>query len=73
MSTGIICPACGGDTQVVDSRPSGQGIRRRRRCIACGERVTTHELTTTDRSAYEMRIIAVRHELRKWLGGKHDG
>ncbi len=31
---------------VVDTRPTiiGPGIRRRRKCLACGTRVTTHEI-----------------------------
>jgi len=38
--------ACGGQSQVVDSReaPSLQAIRRRRRCLGCGARFTTYEL-----------------------------
>ena len=40
------CPFCGGrDTKVVDSRLSTEGdsVRRRRECVACGERYTTYE------------------------------
>jgi transcriptional repressor NrdR len=38
------CPECGdGDTRVVDSRDSGDSIRRRRECLACGARFTTFE------------------------------
>lgn len=40
------CPFCGDDdTKVVDSRLAGEGsqVRRRRECIACGERFTTYE------------------------------
>jgi len=40
------CPFCGADdTQVKDSRPTegGVAIRRRRACIACGQRFTTFE------------------------------
>ena len=40
------CPFCGdGDTRVVDSRLAGEGsqVRRRRECMACGERFTTFE------------------------------
>ncbi len=40
------CPYCGAqDTKVMDSRLSGDGdqVRRRRRCVLCGERFTTYE------------------------------
>jgi len=38
------CPYCQqGDSRVVDSREVGSGIRRRRECLRCGQRFTTHE------------------------------
>ena len=40
------CPFCGAqDTKVVDSRLFGEGdqVRRRRKCVVCGERFTTFE------------------------------
>lgn len=40
------CPHCGGEkNKVVDSRAirDGRGVRRRRECVACGERFTTNE------------------------------
>ncbi|MFO7768017.1 MAG: transcriptional regulator NrdR [bacterium] len=40
------CPHCGGvDDRVVDSRSvqNSSAIRRRRECLACGERFTTYE------------------------------
>lgn len=40
----MTCPFCGNtDTKVIDSRESGEGIRRRRECIRCGLRSTTME------------------------------
>lgn len=40
----MICPVCGcDDCRVVDTRASGDGIRRRRACQACGHRFTTFE------------------------------
>ena len=44
------CPFCGGfDSKVVDSRPTedGERIRRRRECIGCGNRFTTFEVVET--------------------------
>ena len=40
------CPFCGNmDTKVIDSRLAGEGmqVRRRRECVACGDRFTTYE------------------------------
>ena len=38
------CPYCGGDSQVVDSRTSPDGVRRRRVCTGeCKRRFTTYE------------------------------
>ncbi|MET3795294.1 transcriptional regulator NrdR [Pseudomonas sp. PvP046] len=40
------CPFCGAnDTKVIDSRlvAEGEQVRRRRECLACGERFTTFE------------------------------
>ncbi len=38
------CPFCSNpDTRVTDSRPDSDGIRRRRECLACGQRFSTVE------------------------------
>ena len=42
----MLCVACGSlEDKVIDSRPTEDGlqIRRRRECIACGNRFTTYE------------------------------
>jgi len=44
------CPVCGApDTRVIDSRPSDEDsrIRRRRECVSCGRRFTTYEALET--------------------------
>ena len=42
------CPYCNhDDSKVVDSRDSGDGIRRRRECLRCGLRHTTYERVQT--------------------------
>lgn len=44
------CPYCGHEeSKVIDSRPADEGerIRRRRECLACGKRFTTHEVIET--------------------------
>lgn len=38
------CPYCGKqESRVIDSRSLDEGVRRRRKCIACNERFTTYE------------------------------
>ena len=44
------CPYCGAlDSKVIDSRPTedGEKIRRRRECFTCGKRFTTYEIVET--------------------------
>ena len=44
------CPYCSFDeSKVIDSRPAddGERIRRRRECLGCGKRFTTHEVIET--------------------------
>lgn len=37
------CPYCGGESSVIDSRASADGVRRRRECPECKRRFTTYE------------------------------
>ena len=40
----MLCPFCSADsTQVIDTRPAQDAVRRRRECEGCGERFTTYE------------------------------
>lgn len=42
------CPYCGSDkSRVIDTRESGEGIRRRRVCTSCQQRFTTYEQVST--------------------------
>jgi len=44
----MLCPYCGfADTKVTDSRDTDEGIRRRRECLNCGQRVSTLERVVT--------------------------
>jgi transcriptional regulator NrdR family protein len=49
----VICSSCGSRTEVVDSRSSGQTIRRRRVCTGCQGRMTTYETTDKPGSRVE--------------------
>jgi len=44
----MLCPFCNNDdSKVIDSRDSGDGIRRRRECQSCSRRFTTYERVQT--------------------------
>ena len=56
------CPKCGnGEDKVLDSRSVREGatIRRRRECVACGCRFTTHEEVVRD------EVIIVKRDGRR--------
>jgi transcriptional repressor NrdR len=56
------CPYCGHkDDKVLDSRTirEGEGIRRRRECLACGRRFTTYE------QIEELRLTVVKKDQRR--------
>src|SRR5215217_2393298 len=56
----VHCPFCSADsTQVIDTRPSPDAVRRRRECTACGQRFTTYE------RAEEPRIDVVKRDGRR--------
>jgi transcriptional regulator NrdR family protein len=40
-----LCPQCGSDSKVIDTRPSYKVLRRRRHCIINGHKFSTHEVS----------------------------
>ncbi len=47
--SGLTCSNCGKtDFSVIDSRPNDAGIRRRRKCNFCGDRITTIKIETPE-------------------------
>lgn len=61
------CVSCGyAATAVVDSRPTGYGVRRRRRCGKCGARFVTRELAEIEHKPDE---AAQDHEAAHVLAG----
>ena len=63
----IICPKCGGKSSVTDSRQTSTNIRRRRQCVACGSRWSTHEVLIGQGEAIDVmdEMIDVLVETRK--------
>lgn len=58
------CPVCGfAESKVIDSRPveEGNSIRRRRECLACGQRFTTFEVSEA------LRVVVIKKDGSKEL------
>jgi transcriptional repressor NrdR len=52
----VLCPFCSAEsTQVIDTRPASDAIRRRRQCDACGQRFTTYERVEEQRATVVKR------------------
>ena len=69
-STQLACPACGEHhNQVIDvrSRAGEPGLRRRRRCFACGHKWTTVEITTTEYRQHKERVRRTQKRVRLQL------
>ena len=47
-----VCKRCGGDSAVLDTRSSGDEVKRRRKCVSCGHRWSTFETTSRDISTH---------------------
>ena len=59
------CPHCGyEDSKVIDSRDVNETVRRRRECLGCGFRFTTHERIQT-RSPGTKKTSAVRSSIER--------
>lgn len=54
----MICPGCGLESRVTETRKSPTGVRRRRAC-ECGGRFTTLEIVVPDNPRFrgELRLI----------------
>lgn len=69
------CPYCGNeDDRVVDTRASkeGRAIRRRRECLACGQRFTTYEsIELYPRHVLKRDGRREPYDRQKLLGGVH--
>jgi DNA-directed RNA polymerase subunit RPC12/RpoP len=67
QGNGLQCPHCGSKLLAVkDSRPSINSIRRRRKCLSCGERSTTFEIfsPTTDEGSKLVSALTLFDRLR---------
>ena len=51
-----LCPACGSDTTVKDTRPTNYGIYSRRECTKCGFRYSTREISSDELHFYLDKI-----------------
>lgn len=67
----MVCPFCSAEnTQVIDTRPAPDAVRRRRECSACGQRFTTYERVEEQRATVVKRDGArERFDRQKLLRG----
>jgi transcriptional repressor NrdR len=66
----VHCPYCDSQaTSVVDSRNTGDAVRRRRECEGCGNRFTTYERAETNVTVLKRDGRRERFDSRKLLGG----
>lgn len=73
----ILCPECGGQTEVVETRGARSGLRRRRHCVSgCGGRLTTIEIPVPSRSCAGSEVCtlipvreleAIIRAVQRWL------
>jgi transcriptional regulator NrdR family protein len=59
------CPFCQGTkSNVIDSRPEGFGIMRRRECTSCEKRYTTREVTDLDLATIRQESMGIGHKIQ---------
>lgn len=63
------CPRCRSKMGVINSRPSPNGVVRRRSCTDCGHRITTHEMVLghEDNFLEILQAVSAEHDI---VGGK---
>lgn len=77
----MTCKKCGGhNLYVVDSRPARNriGVRRRRECADCGNRITTYEVTQEEydlviKSQKMLKKVVQMLDIYGQSGGGTDG
>lgn len=68
----MLCRTCGAKSAVLETRESGEGLRRRRECGACGARWTTVELPYEGSCPVAVMTDVQVAALRGVMGRMHD-
>lgn len=66
------CPRCSDVTDVIDSRDSGERIRRRHKCRACSSRFTTYEVIEDREVERQKNVIKVKTYRKKFVEDKRS-
>lgn len=67
--SGLTCPECGSvRLKVTDSRPSGDKVRRRRKCLNCAAKFTTFESHEKDAFGIRLKLTQTSEALDKLAG-----
>ena len=77
----LACPRCQSATAVLETRETGDNVRRRRRCVndACGAKITTFEVIVPDHTFGSDLVVVPRSALQKLVDvankmlGQYDG
>lgn len=68
----IRCPACNGETRVLETRQFRSGCRRTRRCDACNTNVTTIEVVAID-LGHLKRLITASERAKDLMTDEESG
>lgn len=58
------CPRCNKSTQVLDSRPDGRAVKRRRKCKSCGFRFATTESIIKEAKSAKRKPVTKPHKTK---------
>ena len=58
------CPKCNKSTQVLDSRPDGRAVKRRRKCKSCGFRFATTESIIKEAKPAKPKPVTKPHKTK---------
>ncbi len=68
----MLCPYCGGESTVIDSRLRSKYKWRNRRCKVCGRHFSTHETYSKDYEAKPRAFIRGKYAGERHISNKQS-